>query len=373
VHPAFDVRIFHKECKSLAAAGYDVTIISPHDHDEIKDGVRVVAIAKPRNRRERVSRTVRAVYRAALRVDADVYHFHDPELMPVGMLLKLKGKHVIYDVHESYRDIALSREWIPSLLRPVVSQVVRFAESALASQFDHIIAAVPAISESFPLHKTTVVHNFPEADFDVQGSAEPYKHRPAICVYAGGISLKRGAREMVEAVGIVPAEFECRLALAGNIEPALQVALRSVPGWARVDVLGWRSRQDVSLLLGRSRVGLCVLHPSPNHLHAFPIKLFEYMSAGLPVIASDFPLYREIVLDTQSGVVVNPQNSLEIAEAITWMLLHPNEAAQMGRNGQRAVAEKYNWATESSKLLAVYSKIRATKKGLISAATVIGA
>jgi glycosyltransferase involved in cell wall biosynthesis len=124
-----------------------------------------------------------------------------------------------------------------------------------------------------------------------------------------------------------------------------------------VDYLGWQSRREAVKLLGRVRVGLVVLHPTPAFLESYPVKLFEYMAAGLPVIASDFPLWREIVSKAEAGILVDPRNPAAIAGAIDHLLRHPDDAARMGANGRRAVLQRYNWSQEASKLVDLSRKI----------------
>ncbi len=107
-------------------------------------------------------------------------------------------------------------------------------------------------------------------------------------------------------------------------------------------------------MLGEARAGLVLFHDVPNHTSAYPNKLFEYMSAGLPVIASHFPLWRSIVERDRCGMLVDPRDATAIAKAIDWVLTHPEEAEAMGRRGRDAVAATYNWAAEERKLLAIY-------------------
>ena len=117
--------------------------------------------------------------------------------------------------------------------------------------------------------------------------------------------------------------------------------------------------EKVSELLAQARVGVATLHPDPNYLGSLPTKLFEYMAAGLPVVASNFPLWKEIVEGNKCGLTVNPLDPEEIAHAIEYLINHPDEARRMGENGRQAVLEKYNWETEGKKLLALYEKLLA--------------
>jgi glycosyltransferase involved in cell wall biosynthesis len=360
VHPPFDSRIFHKECKTLAKAGYEVVLIAPHDQDETVDDVKIRAISKPKRRRERMTRTAWHVYRTASQEHADLYHFHDPELIPVGVLLKIQGKKVIYDVHEDVPRQILTKHWIPHLLRKLVAQIAELMELVGTRPFNGITAATPTIAERFPPEKTVIVQNFPI--LNELTPAKLLKHTdkqnsPCI-VYVGGLSITRGIKEMVQAMALLPESRRARLALAGTFQPPeLEVELQQMPGWERMQFVGWQDRQGVAQLLSKAQIGLVMLHPIINYLDSYPVKLFEYMAAGLPVIASNFPLWKEIVEGNKCGLTVDPLNPEEIAQAIEYLLDHPKECQTMGENGRRAVTEKYNWEKESEKLLALYERI----------------
>ena len=139
--------------------------------------------------------------------------------------------------------------------------------------------------------------------------------------------------------------------------PGLLDEVRSAPGWGRVDFHGWADRSQVAVILGSVRAGLAVLHPTPKYLDAWPTKMFEYMSVSLPVIVSDFPLWRGIVEDAGCGLLVDPLDSTAIASAMQWILDHPAEAEAMSRRGREAVEKQYNWETEAEKLVALYNKL----------------
>jgi len=230
---------------------------------------------------------------------------------------------------------------------------------ALASLiFDGIVAATPAIAKRFPAGKTVIVQNFPILNELVSPDPTPYQNRPAKIIYVGGITVIRGIREMVQAMSLVPESLNARLVLVGAFSPpSLEAEVRGLPGWDRIEFVGWQDRASVARLLGEARAGLVLFHPEPNHLEAQPNKLFEYMSAGLPVIASDFPLWREIVEKERCGLLVDPLDPAAIAKVIQWILEHPEEAEAMGRRGQKAVFERYNWDTEAAKLIALYRRL----------------
>lgn len=358
VHPPFDTRIFYKECRTLAQAGYDVVLVVPHDRDEVVDGVRIRAVSKPENRRERMTKTVLQVYKTVVAENADIYHFHDPELIPVGIVLKLKGKKVIYDVHEDVPKDILTKDYIPMLLRRPIATGAAIVEHMAAKYLDAIIPATPTISQRFPMGKSVFVQNFPMLNELVTANAMPYSNRSNDIVYVGGIAAIRGIREMVEAIGLLPEALEARLCLAGTFSPAeLYNEVCTMPGWKRVKFLGWQTREQVAALLGKARVGLVLLHPTLCYYDALPVKLFEYMSAGIPVVASDFPVWRKIVEETGCGLLVNPLDPIAIADAIQWLLEHPIEAERMGHLGSEAVNSKFNWHFESKKLLSLYSRL----------------
>jgi len=358
VHPVHDTRIFHRECKTLAAAGYEVVLIAPHHEEVVQGGVKIRPVPIPTGRLNRMLRTVRQVYLAALREDADVCHYHDPELIPAALLLKLRGKKVIADVHEDVPGDILTKFWLPRRIRKPVAWLADRLEGLVTLYADAIVVATPAIGRRFPADKTLIVRNYPILDEWVSVGGATFAERPPLVAFVGKIEAVRGAMEIVEAVRMVDDVPGIRLALAGDFAPAeFESELRSAAGWERVDRMGFLSRPDVGKLLGRSRIGLVLPHPGPNHTEAQPNKLFEYMAAGLPVVASNFPLWREFVEGLGCGLVVNPLDPGEIARAIGALLEDPARAEAMGRRGREAVAAKFNWETEAMGFLNLYEQL----------------
>ncbi len=284
-----------------------------------------------------------------------IVHFHDPELMPLGILLKGLGYKIIYDVHEDVPRQILSKDWIARLIRYPVSFAVAMLERFVAHCCDAVVSATPKIAERFPPHKTTIVQNFPlPNELETTGTV-PYIERPKSFVYIGGIDLVRGACEIIQALELLDSVCSANLELVGTIHPAhLEERLRRFAGWKWVTYWGQVTRGRLPGIIGKARAGLVLFHPLANHIDAQPNKMFEYMSVGLPLIASDFPLWRRIIDGVGCGLLVDPLNPAAIAEAMCWILEHPKEAETMGQRGRKAVEQIYNWGPEASKLVNLY-------------------
>lgn len=355
VHPSDDVRIFHKECTSLAAFGFDVTLLILNAKSDSKNGVQIKGVPYPfKNRFHRIYKAPKVALLAALQLNADVYHFHDPELLRIATALKKAGKKVIYDVHEDVPRQIIGKYWIPKLFRIPISNVFEFYENRIAAKLDGIITATPFIRDRFlKINSNTIdINNFPILEeFDM--NQEPNYSSKQVC-YIGGIETVRGIKEMIDALEFTPYS----LTLAGKFSSmALEQEMKAKQQWYKVDFKGFLNRAEIKNTLQQSMAGLVTLHPIINYIDALPVKMFEYMAAGIPVIASDFPLWRSIVSESHCGTVVDPLNPKAIAAAITFYIEHPHIAKEQGANGKNAIRTKYNWNVEKEKLFQFYKKI----------------
>lgn len=365
VHIPFDGRVFHREACSLAKAGYDVTLIAKHDKEETVSGVRVVPLPKPRSRLHRMTAVLWRLYRLAVREDADVYHFHDPELMIVGLLLKFRGKKVIWDVHEHYPNAILDKFYLARPLRRVMSKSFDLFERAVARFYDYVIYTTPFVGERYQrmgVHSGRV-ENYPILELSTAFERNPQDK----IIYLGAMSKTRGLLEVIEAFSLVAKERPSwELCLVGSSRPKSfeqemkDLAARRGVG-SNVKFIEWVPYEEKERLSSQAAMGVITFLPYSNNTSCLPNKLFDYMLVGLPVIASDFPLYREVVEPAQCGLIVDPSKPEEIARAMEHLIEHPEEARRMGENGRRAVLEKYNWEKESERLLRIYEAVLTTE------------
>lgn len=358
VHPRYDTRIFFKMCRSAVSPGYSVSlVVADSKGDKIRDGVTVFDVGKPSGRVDRIFAVTRRVLKKAVEIDADLYHLHDPELLPAGLRLKNLGKGVIFDSHEDVPCQMLHKPYLNMPVRWLIAKVFSIYESRACQRLDAVIAATPFIRDKFlKINPHSVdINNYPILGELGQGNTDWSTRKKQVC-YVGGIGSIRGIREIVRAMEYVGSG--AGLVLGGRFgEPEVEKEVKTYAGWSRVNALGWLDRQQVREVLGKSMAGLVTLHPIINYIDALPVKMFEYMSAGIPVIASNFPLWKEIIEDNQCGICVDPLNPAEIANAIDTLVNDTAMAADMGRNGRRAVEEKYNWQHEEKKLLQLYKNV----------------
>lgn len=361
VHIPFDTRIFYKECKSLAKDGYEVNLIASYEKDEIIDSIHIHAVPIRESRLKRMFFTVWDVYRKSLTIDSEIFHFHDPELIPIGLLLKLHGKKVIYDIHEYYPYYIRYKEMINRLFRKPVAWITGIIENLTAPFFDAIVVVTPKLYLRFKrLNKNTVeVCNFPKLKEFYSGiNTNSWESRSDSVTYVGSLTLDRGIKEMIQAIGLVQKKKPVRLIIGGSFPTeTVYNYITSLPDFTYVDYRGFLSREEMNGVLSQVKAGIVFTHPQLHHTVTYMTKLFEYMSAGIPVIASDFPFWREIIDSAQCGLLVEPMNIQALADAILYILDNPEEASELGRCGRKAIEEKYNWENEEVKLLNLYENL----------------
>ncbi|MFZ7134527.1 MAG: glycosyltransferase family 4 protein [Eubacteriales bacterium] len=355
MHKRYSTRIFQKQCSSLAKNGYDVfLVVNDEKPDELIDGVHIVSTGfEPRNRKEIFIESKSKLFDKAIQIDAEIYQLHDPDLIPLGMRLKRRGKKVIFDSHEDMPTLILDKKWIPKIFRSIISGVYEIYEKRTLSKFDGLISVTPHIVERLKkINKNTVmITNYPIINKNVL-SRNPKKQ---IC-FAGGIGPQWCHYEILDAIeGIANIKY----ILAGRGSRDYIETLKKKPSWSKVEFVGFVNKKEVEKIYSESTIGMSVNYASQieNEGTLGNNKLFEYMSAGMPVICSNYKLWKEIVEDNNCGICVDPKNSAQIKKAITTILNDPNMADTMGINGRKVVEKKYNWSSQEVILTEFYDNI----------------
>lgn len=357
VHIAKDIRIYHKECKALAEAGYDVKLVVVNATDTNSDYEGVEIINVPVDTSSKVKRIRNASKKAsavAQSLNADIYHFHDPEFLFEARKLSRKGFKVIYDVHEDVPRQIMSKAWIPKPLRGLLSITMKVIEWYVVRHMSAVVTVVQTIVNRFGNinDQVVLVQNYPQ--LEVLPEPAPWSSKGSQVCYVGDYTRIRGINELLQAVS----KNGKQLTMAGRWSDkglAKECKERGFPD--NFKELGFVTRDEVQKIYADAKIGTVLFHPVPNHIDALPNKLFEYMAAGIPVIASNFGWLKKIVEQHKCGLAVDPQNPEEIADAINWLCEHDDEARQMGERGRKAVVEHYNWSSEEKKLVGLYTAL----------------
>ncbi|SDC53735.1 Glycosyltransferase involved in cell wall bisynthesis [Melghirimyces thermohalophilus] len=357
VHSYNDSRVFHKEAVSLAKAGYQVELHALADFEQKEEkGVRIVGLPRPKNKLTRLLGGWR-LFRRALGSGADRFHFHDPELLPWGVLLRwITRRPVIYDAHEDLPKQIYTKPWIPTPLKGVLSRLANLMEKGMARRLSAVVTATEPIANHFAsCRRVEVIKNYPLPFPPVSPKREEDSvHR---ILYVGGVSYLRGYREMLKMMEYLPPELNAELHLIGPLqhidEEDRQVEALREKG---IHLHGSIPFEEVQKWLSVGKVGLVCLHPVENYRESLPIKMFEYMAAGLPVVATDFPLWREIVEGSGAGVTVDPLSPQAIAREVTRILREDTVRQRMGEKGKAAHRDIYNWQVEEKKLIQLYQQ-----------------
>lgn len=355
VHQPFDGRIFHKECRSLAAAGHEVSLVAPHSRDEDIDGVRVIAIRKIENPYKRILIAPFLAFSKALRTKSKVYHLHDPELLLPGFFMSLIGKKIIFDSHEYVGEQILSKDWIPTrVLRRSISFIYDFVEKIFTVFFAGIIVADEDAKKRFSLKKQVeIIRNYPILEeINQQAFKQIPKNGNMVVIYVGGLTRIRGIRELVLAMN----DIDARLWLMGPWESdSFREECESIDSWSKCDYLGTIPFGQQYDYLRAADIGMATLYPEKNYLRSLPVKAFEYLACGSVLIMSNFEYWKEFF--GEYAMFVDPYQPQDIAAKIN-MLLHDRVLMEkMSRTGIEKVNSEFSWEEESNKLIEFYAKI----------------
>jgi glycosyltransferase involved in cell wall biosynthesis len=353
-HSATDDRIFYREAKTLHEAGQSVCVVGRHLRLEVLEGIHIRPLRGAASRPQRLLLGL-TILRIAITLNGRLYIIHDPELIGIALILRLLGKKVVYDAHENLPAQIQQKEWIPKPIRGVVAPAMASVEWAASQVLSGVIAAVPAIAARFPARKTILARNFPtRSALETLAEGPAITQRANLVIYTGGLSRVRGIRELVEAFRQLEG---AELWLVGDFDDPTfrQELLARLPN--NVQWLGWKTHPEVLKLYRMAKLGAVLLHPTPNHRCALPVKLFEYLGAGLPIIASDFPEYKDLV--EGCGMQVDPTNVDEIRNGIKLLLTNDLALTEMSTRARHRVVASCNWQNDGARLVDFCTRLMA--------------
>lgn len=365
-HKSSDIRIFEKECVSLAKKRENQVFLIAKGKSFKRKNVNIIGIGlEDIGRIKRMLKVTKKIYKTALKVDADIYHIHDPELLLYALKLKRRGKKVIFDSHEYYSSQILHKEYIPGILRIIISKLYKFYETHVVKNIDGVIFPCK-IDGRHPFQgigkEIEYIDNVPlleEVKAKKGKKIEDFKEKALLCT-VGGLTYNRGIKHIIEAA----LDADVKIILAGNFSPeAFKKEIMELPAYRSVDYRGYCNREEVNKIYDEATIGVSNIlnlgqYPQIENL---PTKVYEYMMNGMPFIISNFKYAKEVADKYKCGIAVEPANISELSNAIKRLRVDAKLAFSMGENGRKAVLEKFNWGIEEEKLYKFYDKILSNK------------
>jgi glycosyltransferase involved in cell wall biosynthesis len=363
LHSRYDSRIYHKISKSLVKKYNVILLCADGKGNEINNLIEILdlRISKNNNFFLRILLNFKVIIKC-FSLKGDCYHFHDPELIFAGILLRLFNYKVVFDSHEHIPDDILGKYYIPKNFRLITRSIYVFLEKFLLKFYSGLIGATPYIRDHLKKMNINVIDicNYPILDIPKLSRGKEVVKQPNdlnyIC-FVGGISHLRGVKELIKALELT--KNKVYLNLVGDfISEQYEKELRAEKGWRYVNYFGYiDDRMKLKEIYQKSMIGIVTLLPNPNDINSLPIKMFEYMESQLPLIASDFDYFKEIFNEIKCGFNVNPRSPKDIAKAIDDLIDNPIKREEMAENGYKAIVDKFNWSIEEIKLLKFYKDL----------------
>ena len=365
VHNPLNSRVFHKETRAAIDEGYDVSMIAHDPPEETDYNLRFYSLGQKKTRFQRWSHLPQA-YELARDIDVDIYHFHDPELLPVGILLQQRtDASVIYDAHEDYGYNAIEfRDWIPYPVRPIVAKTFPTVQSVLANRLDAIITTSESIAEQFRDYghnRVQVIHNYPRTE-DIVIKEPPTNPTADITLaYVGSLDHMRGLLPMLKLMReLVNRNVDVELWLLGSFsnqenEYRAKNFLRENKIEDYVKLHGYTPYEDIFSYLHAADIGLCLVDEK-RFEHAIPTKMFEYMYSEIPVLATD-ATGTSMFITEETGWLVEQSDVRKQADIVEEKASAKKQLKQMGKKAKEQVINKYSWEQEKRKLISFYDSL----------------
>jgi len=357
VHKAIDTRIFHKECTSLSKK-YIVNLIGIHNKMEMRNNVNIIPFPKFNSRMLRILISPFVMFNYAIKIKSELYHCHDPELFFTMLLLKIFTKSkLVYDMHEDYLSAIVQKPYLPKPLKTFIASIIRKIELIFCNHiFDSVILAEKYYNDIYK--KGVTILNYPILSF--KQYREFNKNKEILLLYTGTVSVDRGAFIQSKIVDFVE---NCKIEFMGFCNTKLSLKIISkIKKKNNFNITGinkYISREIIDNNYTKKKwLAALAIFPKTNHYYQKELtKFFEYMSAGLPIIASNFPVWKSIIEKNKCGICVDPNDKKAIKNAILKLYNNNDLRNQYSQNGLELVQKKYNWITQEKILLDLYREI----------------
>jgi len=356
--PQLSIPRLLRESSTAIAMGIKPYIVAQGETYE-EDGISFIGVQSEKSRFKRMIFTSREIVKKALKIDADIYQIHDPELLPFALKFKKLGKVVIFDSHEFYGIQIELKSYIPQCLRKIISKAYTYYETFICKRIHAVIAVCTVNGIDYfkgRSKKTILLSNLPDNEIFKNSDVSHKSNDAKNVVYSGSISYSRGITNVIRAIGRV----EGKLYLCGPIvSESYYKEISNMNEFMYVDYKGILSRQEIIDILIISNIGIStLLHVGQySEIDTLPTKVYEYMALGLPVIISDTKYAQKLNEKYQFGICVNPNNANQIADAMEYLSLNSMEAVEMGKRGMELVNNHFNWRVEEQKLKKLYQEL----------------
>lgn len=365
VHPRHDARILKRQAVSLAEAGHEVVLVTGDGRpNEIYKGVKITSYSDHEmSKKERLGLMFfkRKFLNYLLSFNADIYQFHDFEIIEIGRALKNKGKHVIFDSHENWLDIIPVQYTKTIVGRSLLKWILPLYYKRVVSQFDAVFSVSPNMVDVLKKYnpRSYMVSNFPSIK-GVESIEETVKEN--YFVYQGVVYRSSNQEAIVKA--ITDTAEDVKYNIIGKMANEMRDRIGKVDKKKRVVLIDWIEKSKLDVIMKKSLGGFVILDYVPTCCgkegQLGSNKIFEYMLCGLPVICTDFILWKKLIIDKyKCGICVTPGDTEQIQKSIEWIIRNPKEAIEMGKRGREAVLKEFNWENELSTYLSYYQGIAA--------------
>ncbi|RJP50885.1 MAG: glycosyltransferase [Anaerolineaceae bacterium] len=365
IHPDFDFRVW-KYATSLTRAGQEIHLICPWNLEEgsLIEGVKMLTFSRVENRFLRIFLVPYRVLKTLLPIirQVDIIHFHDIDLLPLMAIVSLV-KPVVYDVHENYADEMLVRNWIPRFLRWPLYWYVRFIQIIFPLILRNIVLVVPYQDHEFNNNRLNKIQimNFASLRL-LEDFKDNYMKRDSQILFSGSHYEENGSmlllditeemkRRCVKAQVVATDRFSSR---RYREQFEAEIKRRDL---TNIRIVHCVPSDRIMSILNEATVAVLTDLRVPKAIKGIPTRLFEYMAAGLPVVASDLEILVDIISDKQCGLLARPEDPGMFVDAIEKLVNEKDFAYSLGLNGQNAFRRNFSWESQIPDLLKFYAGI----------------